>query len=61
MNEDNNELHRKRMAKINEIKDQMRREEEKKKENQYDYKQKEKELNEHMGTVSSKTVFAANY
>ena len=38
--------------KINEIKEQLRREEEKKKDNQYDYKQKEKELNEHLETMT---------
>ena len=34
------------------MKEQIRREEEKKKDNQYDYKQKEKELNEHLDTMT---------
>ena len=38
--------------KISEIKEQLRKEEEKKKDNQYDYKQKEKELNEHLETMT---------
>lgn len=38
--------------KIMEMKEQLRKEEEKKKDNQYDYKQKEKELNEHLETMT---------
>lgn len=38
--------------KILEMKEQLRKEEEKKKDNQYDYKQKEKELNEHLETMT---------
>ena len=38
--------------KIAEIKEQLRLEAEKKKDNQYDFKEKEKELNEHLETMT---------
>ena len=38
--------------KIAEIKEQLRKEAEKKKDNQYDFKEKEKELNEHLETMT---------
>ena len=38
--------------KVHEIREQRRKEAEKKKDNQYDYKQKEKELTEHLETMT---------
>lgn len=38
--------------KIEEIQEQLRKDEEKKKDNQYDYKQKERELTEHLETMT---------
>ena len=38
--------------KIAEIKEQLRKEAEKKKDNQYDFKEKEKELNEHLESMT---------